>query len=675
MAEKTVIAGAGNPGAECFHFREDYLFFGLLVRHGLCAPSDHAGLVRAQRALNPPMPLAEMLAEKSNLSDENRRDIAELLGVLANPKLADLLPAEFSGLRTLVPRPEETQQVAPEVAPTVGLPDAAHRKTETDHGDEARTLAEDEFLAGLMSGSSRFTGGESASYLSEEEMTRVARAAHKGQLIGELLHGHVVIDRLGGGGQGDVYLAKQVSLNRYVALKKLEIPPYASPGQFLEMFRREARTLGAINHARIVKVYEIFEEDGIAFFTMEFLKGRALSDLVKESGGGMPLDVVANLACQACSALGRTAEDGLVHRDIKPANMMLDENGDLKIVDFGLATAAAAFKKPGAFSGTPHYASPEQARLDPLTPASDQYSLGVTLFYALTGCLPFEATTASDMLEKHIKEMPPSPSSLNPQLPPSVDRVLLRMMEKEPGRRFATFDDCFSAWEEILQAESRGGAAATSQLLGDALLRFGKKERESILRRSVWLTLAWLLLVTGTVLGEYRLRSRGLGWFLDACGVWGTVLLSFSLGCIFYVALARRRWVPIVGSLRAWLYTHIATAVPAVAMLLVHSGYFVQDVFSRSAHSRPWLSVLMASTLLVTAISGSVGLVIFRQLRRRLQLEGLELRGARTNPREAMLMVLGARFLAGWRLVHYPLAVFFILLSLAHILHWLRFRV
>jgi hypothetical protein len=271
--------------------------------------------------------------------------------------------------------------------------------------------------------------------------------------------------------------------------------------------------------------------------------------------------------------------------------------------------------------------------------------------------------------------MPPSPSSLNPQLPPSVDRVLLRMMEKEPGRRFATFDDCFSAWEEILQAESRGGAAATSQLLGDALLRFGKKERESILRRSVWLTLAWLLLVTGTVLGEYRLRSRGLGWFLDACGVWGTVLLSFSLGCIFYVALARRRWVPIVGSLRAWLYTHIATAVPAVAMLLVHSGYFVQDVFSRSAHSRPWLSVLMASTLLVTAISGSVGLVIFRQLRRRLQLEGLELRGARTNPREAMLMVLGARFLAGWRLVHYPLAVFFILLSLAHILHWLRFRV
>ncbi|CAN5238723.1 hypothetical protein BH09SUM1_BH09SUM1_25660 [soil metagenome] len=664
MDEKTVMAAAGD-GPETFLYREDFLLFGLLVRHGLCQAEHYSYLVRAQRDQADRPPLMKFLSELGKLPDKSRKDMEELLSILSTPKLRELLPSQMPEINTLV-----------EMAKTRHVVKAAPRDTSGEATvlelPEVTRVDGDGATAILSHDGSVSTTNTLSRSLSHEEMKRVEGARKKSRLIGEELAGHVIIDRLGSGGQGDVYLAKQLSLNRYVALKKLEVPRGAPPDQFMQAFRQEAQTLGQINHARIVKVYEIFIEKGSAFFTMEYLNGKTLKDLVSQSGP-MPVDVVANLACQACSALSRTASDGLVHRDIKPANMMLDENGDLKIVDFGLSAAAANIGSAEGFSGTPQFASPEQAKLEPLTPRSDQYSLGLTLYTTLTGELPFKAKTMQDMLDAQISETPRPPSEINEQLPRSVDRVIMKMLAKDPAERYATFDECYDDWGKILQGGGRQSVAAPTQLLGESLARFSKAEKSVVTKRAIALGLAWIFLTAGATLGELPMRRRNLDGFLDFCGNAGTSILIFSLCCIFYVALARRKILPTFGSLRMWLYIHIATAIPAVALLLIHSGNFLAGVFGPGQQPKPILSILMAIVLLVTAVSGTVGLMIFRALRRQVQLQQLALRGGGANSKEAVYTVLSARVLAGWRLVHYPLAIFFILLAILHILQSLRF--
>lgn len=652
MEDKSLVHDPASTPGDSFLYREDYLLFGLLVRHGLVRPEDQRVLMVAQREQGDKPSLANILAKSSNLPEKSRRDIDELLRILATPELRKLLPGELPDVRTLVETLQSTDRGA---GAGYGVTDA----------DQIASTTRKVGAAGAS---------EATTHLTKDEQERVERSRGKSDMIGTELAGHIVIDRLGSGGQGDVYLAKQLSLNRYVALKKLYIPAHARADDFVDAFRKEAQTLGRINHARIVKVFEIFTTPRGVFFTMEHLNGSTIKDLFLNANGPMRLDVVANLACQACSALGRTSQDGLVHRDIKPANLMLDENGDLKIVDFGLAGLAANFGLGEGFSGTPHFASPEQVQSAPLTPLSDMYSLGLTLYACATGSAPFQAGDVNAILRKQVDESPPVPSLVNPDLPRSVDRVIMRMIEKDPSRRFATFDDCFTEWEKVLR-EATGTAGAGAQLLGEELLRFGRKEKNEILNRSLVLGVAWLAVATGTVLGEYVLRRNGMEWVLDWCGKFGSGLLVFSLCCIFYVAAARRHWLPVVGSLRAWLYTHIATAVPSVALILVHSGNFLNGIMPGPPDARPVLSLVMSFVLIVTAVSGSVGLMIFRGLRKQLQLHQMDLRGSRVTPREAMYMMLSAQFLSGWRLVHYPLAIFFILMAILHVVQSLRFAV
>ncbi|MCC6547632.1 serine/threonine protein kinase [Candidatus Sumerlaeota bacterium] len=682
MEEKTLVSEESTP-ASGFLFREDYLLFGMLVRHGLCTPQSLEPLAKIQRERGKREPLIAILAESSNMQDKSRKDIEELLKILSTPELRKYLPNDLPDIQTIVS--VMTQRESTEKHDRAGV--TTVREGAVDKGDP--------HLAETVQGSSppatstgttplrtstsySFFGdlGESIdTALTETEKKRVETARSKGELIGKPLAGHILLDKLGTGGQGEVYLAKQLSLNRYVAMKRLYIPLDAYPEDFLNAFRIEAQTLGRINHARIVKVYEIFMDQGIAFFTMEHLNGKTLKELVVESGGAMRTDVVANLACQACSALSRTAEDGLVHRDIKPANMMVDENGDLKIVDFGLAGMINDFGMGEGFSGTPQYASPEQVKSEQLTPLSDMYSLGMTLYYCLTGELPLKAGNPKAMLRAQVDDVPKPPSFINTQLPREVDRVIMRMVEKDPKKRFKDFDECFNAWSRILAESNQSTAsfAGTKQLLGEALLQFTKSERVDIMRRSIFLAVAWFCLAVGTLMGESALRNHNMDYVLKFCGDFGTYLLAFSLSCIFYVALARRGWLPIVGSLRVWLYVHISTAVPSVAMLLLHSGNWLRDITPGGSQAKPLLTILISSVLLVTAISGSVGLMIFRALRRQLQLRQMELRGAKSDPKQLMMQALSAQFLAGWRLVHYPLAVFFILMSVLHIMQSLKF--
>jgi hypothetical protein len=661
MDEKTLVPESEISAERTFLYREDYLLFGLLVRHGLVEPADHERLAAAQRQHPDQAALLAMLSSTSNLTDLERKNIQELLDLLATPKLREKLPARLPEVDTIIEALPATQVTN------------LQAQVKTMRAGQGATLSDTEPDT-LIGTDGPTLVGDYDTTLTQDEILLLQKSQTKGGLVGQTLSGHVVLDRIGTGGQGDVYLAKQISLNRYVALKKLEVPYRASPQRFLDAFRQEAQTLARINHARIVKVYEIFQRDNEAYFTMEYINGSTLKDLVQESGEALPLDVVANLACQACSALARTAEDGLVHRDIKPANMLIDENGDLKIVDFGLAGAEAQFTEGGAgFVGTPHFASPEQCRSEAVTPVSDQYSLGITLYYALTGSLPFQANKLGELLEQQIEKAPQPPTFLNEHLPKSVDRIIMRMLEKNPAKRFAGFDECFNAWEKVLYDSSQAQMAGSKQLLGESLLRLGRRDRQRLMNQGAILTGLWALMVLGAVLGETGLRRHGMHWFLEAAGLYGTLLLAFSLCCIFYVAAARKNIVPTVGSLRGWLITHIATAVPSVVLILIHSGNFLRNITPGPPAAQPILSIAITTVLLVTAVSGSVGLLIFRELRRNLQLQQMKLRGTAYSPREAMLALLSARFLSGWRLVHYPLAVLFILLTILHIFVSIRY--
>lgn len=666
IRDATVIHGAGD---NVLAFREDYLLFGLLVRHGLYSPEDHAALVAAQRATDPCLPLVHLLADASGLDAGARARITELLEILANPALRKLLPDQMPEVATVIER----------LPPTLRLPNPAPR---AHVGPQDPTKLESQpptTPRGMVAATGqRVTSANvplAATTLTEDDVRRIESARVHSDLVGTVVEDHVIIERLGSGAQGEVYLAKQLTLGRYVAMKRLNIPFGASADLFLAAFRREAQTLAAINHSNIVKIHNVFVLGSDAFFTMEHVNGQTLAAILDKSGGTMPLDLVCHIACQACSALDRTAAGNLIHRDIKPGNMMMDDNGDLKIVDFGLAEVAEALSgNQGGFVGTPVYASPEQCRMEPLTPASDQYSLGATLYRLLTGKLPHEGRTLGQLIDSHRHREPARPSVLNTELPPAVDEVLLRMLANRAEDRYPDFQACFNAWEQLL-ARSISAPVVTGRgrLLGQVLIRLGRSEGRAIKRQSLVLGGVWVAMVGGAMAGEVTLRSHGLSWLMDLCGVAGTGLMVFSLSCIFYVALARRGWLPVVGNLAVWLYTHIATIIPSVLLLMIHSGNFLRGILPGPPVAKPWLSILVSLALVAAAVSGSVGLLIYRTLRRQIAVNELGLRGQGLSPRDQMLAVLGAQLLSGWRLVHYPVAMLLIFLSILHVIVAVRY--
>ncbi len=279
-----------------------------------------------------------------------------------------------------------------------------------------------------------------------------------------------------------------------------------------------------------------------------------------------------------------------------------------------------------------------------------------------------------DIITAHIEEQPAPPSTLNNDLPKSVDRVIMRMLEKDPAKRFKNFRECYDAWNEIL-ANAGSKKVAGSQLLGEDLLRLSKKEKDQMVKQAVGLGVIWFAMALATIFGEGVLRKNNLHWLLDASGWLGTAILVFSLSCIAYVACARRGYLPVIGSLRTWLITHIATAIPAIVLMLIHSGNFLHGIAPGPPEAKPILSIVMTVALIITAISGATGLLIFRGLRKQLAVKGLNLRGDKSSQAESMRTVLAAQLLSGWRLVHYPLAILFVLLTVLHILQSVRFGI
>ena len=229
---------------------------------------------------------------------------------------------------------------------------------------------------------------------------------------------YTLVSRLGSGGMADVWLADDTTLNRQVALKFLH-ERFSQDAQFVERFRREAQAAAGLQHPNVVGVYDRGEWDGIHYIAMEYVQGAALKDLIER---GLSVGEAVEITRQILAGARFAHERGIVHRDLKPGNVMVDGEGRAKVTDFGIARAGASeITQTGSVLGTAHYLSPEQAQGLEVAEPSDIYSIGVILYEALTGQVPFDGDSAVTIALKQVSEQPRPPSELNPNVSPALD--------------------------------------------------------------------------------------------------------------------------------------------------------------------------------------------------------------------------------------------------------------
>jgi len=239
-----------------------------------------------------------------------------------------------------------------------------------------------------------------------------------------------ILREIGRGAMGVVYLAREVSLARDVAMKVL--PPHLTFGKgAVARFRREARTAAALEHPSIVPVYRVAPGGRIFWYTMKYLEGRSLADVLKEQST-LPLPAAVTILERIGNALDYAHQRHVIHRDVKPGNVMLETHGHVIVTDFGIAKEAAAGTLSEAIVGTPFYMSPEQCQGGTLSGASDQYSVAIMAYQMLTGKVPFDSRSVVDLLQKHVAEEPPPLLDL----PPHVGAAVHRALAKEAANRF-----------------------------------------------------------------------------------------------------------------------------------------------------------------------------------------------------------------------------------------------
>ncbi len=293
-------------------------------------------------------------------------------------------------------------------------------------------------------------------YVTKRQIARL-REAIEAERSGSSISGYRIVGKLGAGAMATVYKAKQVSLDRMVAIKKLP-KKFSQNPQFIERFFAEGRAAASLNHPNIVQAFDVGNEGDMYFFVMEYVEGRSVhEDIVKHKR--FKEDDAIDVGIQVAEALEHAHERGLIHRDVKPKNIMITKEGVVKLADMGLARAMsdveAAEAEAGRAFGTPYYISPEQIRGEKdIGPPADIYSLGVTLYHMVTGNVPFEGKNPSSVMHKHLKSDLIPPDHVNPKLGAGISEVIEMMMAKKVKDRYQNCSDLLIDLRAIKKSES-----------------------------------------------------------------------------------------------------------------------------------------------------------------------------------------------------------------------------
>ncbi|UCC41137.1 MAG: protein kinase [Candidatus Aminicenantes bacterium] len=321
-----------------------------------------------------------------------------------------------------------------------------------------------------------------------------------------------IIEELGKGGMGKVYKALDTEVNEKVALKLIK-PEIASDKKVIERFRSELKFARKIRHKNVCQMYDLNKEEGAYYITMEYVSGGNLKSFIRRAKR-LDVETAVSIAKDVCEGLAEAHRLGVVHRDLKPQNIMVDDEGNARIMDFGIARSldAEGITAEGAMIGTPEYMSPEQVDGTEADPRSDIYSIGVILYEAVTGRVPFKGNTAFSIAMKHKSETPREPREINPHIPDALSRLILKCMEKDKGMRFQKAEDLLSDLNAVEQEIPTGERAYPKRELLLGLTWLQLKERKIIPILAVFIGggLAILAFLNYIIIKNYNLPRKTL---------------------------------------------------------------------------------------------------------------------------------------------------------------------
>jgi beta-lactam-binding protein with PASTA domain/predicted Ser/Thr protein kinase len=379
---------------------------------------------------------------------------------------------------------------------------------------------------------------------------------------------YLVIRKLGTGGMATVYLAEDQELGRRVAIKTLD-ERHAQDEQFVERFRREAKSAAVLSHPNIVAVYDRGQFDGTYYIAMEYLEGKTLKELLV-SRGATPVRIAVDYARQILAALEFAHRNGIVHRDIKPHNVIVAPDGRVKVMDFGIARSGSSqVTEAGSIIGTAQYLSPEQARGAPAGPPADIYSTGIVLYEMLTGSVPFTGDTPLEVAMQHLSAIPEAPSKKRADIPHELDAIVLRALAKDPEQRYKSARDMdadlarFAAGLSVSPATEEaatsvlagaGAATAATSVIGSSEApttyrrstdRYYDYDR-AVRRRPIWPWLLAALLLVAAAFASYYVYDR----IADQLGGGDSVSVPFLEGKLQTLAVREIRQAGLVPKVR-----------------------------------------------------------------------------------------------------------------------------